>query len=120
MRTLVDIAENVLVSNARISEFGKLLDYSWNLKRGLTSAITTDYIDGIYKTARNHGAIGGKLMGAGGGGFMVLFAEPDAQPGIKSALSHLLHIPFKFAAEGSKVFYYTAEEYDALEMTNIT
>jgi len=51
-------------------------------------------------------------MGAGGGGFMILFAEPDTQPKIREALTHLVHVPFAFETEGSKIFYYAAEDYD--------
>jgi len=112
MLTLVNEAEKVLLSNSSITEFGKLLDHTWKLKRRLTGGISTDYIDDIYEKAKDNGAIGGKLMGAGGGGFMILFAEPEVQPKIRKALSHLVHVPFVFGNEGSKIFYYTAEDLD--------
>lgn len=111
MLALVDEAEKVLMSNCDIAEFGKLLSHTWELKRGLTSEISSDYIDDIYMTAKNNGAIGGKLMGAGGGGFIIFFAEPDAQPRIRKALSHLIHIPFAFESNGSKILNYVADEY---------
>ncbi len=112
MKKLVDDAEMILANGNDIREFGRLLDYTWRLKRGLTSMISTDFIDEIYKIAKDNGAVGGKLMGAGGGGFMVLFAEPDAQPKIRKALSKLVHIPFRFESEGSKIIHYSVEEYD--------
>jgi D-glycero-alpha-D-manno-heptose-7-phosphate kinase len=106
MLSLVDEAEKILISDCDINEFGKLLDHTWKLKRGLTSKISTDYIDELYTKAMNLGAIGGKLMGAGGGGFMVFFAEPDAHAGIKEAMSDLINIPVRFEHEGSKVVYF--------------
>ena len=112
MKKLVDDAENIICSKADISEFGKLLDYAWTLKRGLTSNISTDYIDEIYQKAKNAGATGGKLMGAGGGGFMALFGEPDVQPKIRKALKDLVYVPFSFENEGSKIIHYAPEEYD--------
>jgi D-glycero-alpha-D-manno-heptose-7-phosphate kinase len=112
MLGLVDEAEKVLVSGGDIAEFGKLLDHTWKLKRGLTSEISTDFIDQIYQTAKDKGAIGGKLLGAGGGGFMVFFAEPGVQPKIRAALKDLVHIPFQFENEGAKIFHYTPSEYD--------
>jgi len=112
MLILVNEAEKILLSDCSITEFGKLLDYSWKLKRRLTSGISTDYIDSIYQTAKDKGAFGGKLMGAGGGGFMILFAEPDTQPKIREALAHLVHVPFVFENEGSKIFYYVSDDYE--------
>jgi D-glycero-alpha-D-manno-heptose-7-phosphate kinase len=109
MRGLVDEAEKILVSNSDIAEFGKLLDYSWHIKRGLTNDISTDYIDDINNTAKSNGAIGGKLMGAGGGGFMVLFAPPECHSRIHDALGNFIYVPFKFENEGSKIFHYSPE-----------
>ncbi|GHT53132.1 GHMP kinase [Spirochaetia bacterium] len=111
MKKLVDEAERILVSNDDIIEFGRMLDYTWQLKRGLTNDISTDYIDKIYKTAKENGAIGGKLMGAGGGGFMVLFAAPDNHKRIRDALGNFVHVPFRFESEGAKIFHYTPEEF---------
>ena len=116
MKRLVDDAERILVSGGDIDDFGRLLDYTWQLKRGLTKEISTDYIDDIYKTARDNGAIGGKLTGAGGGGFMVLFAEPEAHGGIRAALGNLIYVPFSFESDGSKIIHYAPEEYDETEV----
>jgi D-glycero-alpha-D-manno-heptose-7-phosphate kinase len=109
MQNLVNDAERILISGTDINEFGRLLDYSWSLKRGLTSNISTDLIDNIYKIAKENGAIGGKLLGAGGGGFMIFFADPTAQMKIRATLSDFIHIPFLFENEGSKIFHYTPE-----------
>jgi D-glycero-alpha-D-manno-heptose-7-phosphate kinase len=112
MKNLVDDAERMLITGGAISDFGRLLDYTWQLKRGLTKEISTDFIDDVYKTAKCNGSIGGKLMGAGGGGFMILFVEPDVQKKVRAALSDLVYVPFSFENEGSKIIHYAPEEYD--------
>ncbi len=99
----------ILGGNGPITEFGKLLHESWKLKRSLTDKITTPEIDAIYSAAMKSGAIGGKLLGAGGGGFMLIFAEPGAQPKIKKKLSKYLHVPFRFDNSGSRLIYYRGE-----------
>lgn len=86
-----------------ISEIGKLLHEGWLLKRRLSSQISTPYIEYVYSTALSAGAIGGKLLGAGGGGFMLLFCEPDRQENIREALKGLLFVPFKFGNSGSTI-----------------
>lgn len=111
LKNLVDEAERVLCSQCDILEFGKLLDKSWKLKRGLTAKITTDNIDMLYQTGIENGAIGGKLLGAGGGGFMVFFVPPERQSSVIYALNDLLCIPIAFENEGSKVIHYTPEAY---------
>jgi len=115
MLSIVDDAEKILTSKCHISEFGKLLDCTWKIKRSLTSKISTTYIDDIYKTAMDNGAIGGKLMGAGGGGFFMVFADPEKQEQIKKALSKLLYVPFKFTNHGSHILYYASEFYNVTE-----
>ncbi len=89
--------------------FGKLLHEEWLLKRSLTDRISTSIVDGIYETALKTGAIGGKLLGAGGGGFMLLFAEPEKQKEIKKALRGLTHVPFKLEKDGSTIIYKRAD-----------
>lgn len=93
-----------------LSDFGRLLDEGWKLKRSLTARISTPQIDAIYESARRAGALGGKLLGAGGGGFMVFFAPPDAHPGIRKALAGLLHVPFRFERLGTQIVSYEPEE----------
>ncbi len=106
MRRMVDEAAEILVSNKDIREFGELLHETWRLKRSLAPEISNSDVDGIYETARRHGAIGGKLLGAGGGGFIVLFVEPSKQSDVTRALSGLVRVPFKFEDEGSRIIYY--------------
>ncbi len=116
MQNLVDEAYRVLVSNeTSLNEFGLLLDYTWKLKRGLTKAITNESIDSIYKKALDAGALGGKLLGAGGGGFILLYVEKERQAHVRKTLKDLLYIPFKFENEGTKVIYFQAEDYNRKE-----
>jgi len=112
MKQLVDEAQKVLVSECDINEFGKLLDYTWKLKRGITSIISNDSIDEMYNRAMKAGALGGKLLGAGGGGFILLYVEKDKQENVKNALADLLYIPFEFENDGTKVIYYQSEDFN--------
>lgn len=107
MRALVDQAIAVLQSpTTPIEEFGKLLHESWMYKRQLSDRISTSEIDGLYEAARGLGAIGGKLLGAGGGGFFLLFAKPAQQQAIREKFSRLVHVPFRFENGGSRVVLY--------------
>lgn len=106
MAQLVDEGEKILTTGSSMLDFGRLLDYTWKLKRTLSSQVTTSSIDNMYTKAIKAGAIGGKLLGAGGGGFILLFVEPDKQFKVKKALSDLLYVPFKFETSGTKVIYY--------------
>lgn len=112
MKSLVENAEDILVSKSNLNEFGRLLDYTWKLKRGLSNKISTDDINTIYDKAISAGALGGKLLGAGGGGFFVFYVEKDRQQRVKESLAGLLHVPFKFENFGSKVIYYESEDYE--------
>ena len=89
--------------NINIEDFGKLLHESWELKKSLTKKITSNTIDSIYETAIKAGANGGKLLGAGAGGCMLFFCEPDRHQHVIGSLSSLLHIPFRFENEGSQL-----------------
>ena len=111
MLQLVDEAEKVLTSKSNLTEFGRLLDYTWTLKRGITTHISNDSIDALYGRARKAGATGGKLLGAGGGGFLLFYVEPDRQETVKKELSDLLYVPFEFENYGSRILYYKPEEY---------
>ncbi len=111
MLALVDEGEKILTSKCDIKDFGRLLDHTWQLKRGLSSMISSDCIDDFYYRAKKAGAIGGKLMGAGGGGFLMLFAEPDKQQRIREELSELTHVPFQFEDGGAQVLYFAPEGY---------
>ncbi len=111
MLSIVDEAEKLLTSKSNLDDFGKLLHYTWNLKRGLTSQISTKSIDSIYNKALSLGALGGKLLGAGGGGFLLFYVKPDNQKRLREALSELLYVPFKFENFGTRVLHYTPEDY---------
>lgn len=106
MCSMVDSAVEIMNGNSDIRDFGRLLHESWLLKRSLTDKITTPVIDEIYADARNAGALGGKILGAGGGGFMLFFAPPAKQPAVRRALRRLLHVPFKFEHSGSTIIFY--------------
>lgn len=106
MRTLVDDALHALNGNGDLRSFGELLHESWMLKRQTSALVSNERIDDIYKKARSAGALGGKLLGAGGTGFMLFFAPPDRHHDIKNALTGLLEVPFSFDTLGSTVIYY--------------
>jgi D-glycero-alpha-D-manno-heptose-7-phosphate kinase len=109
MHQMVQEGLSVLTGDRDLCEFGELLHEAWMVKRGLTSKITTPMIDDIYDTARRAGAIGGKLLGAGGGGFMLFFARPDTHDQIKASLPGLLQVPFRFEGVGSQIVFYQQE-----------
>jgi len=105
MHTLVNEATQILCSQGDLKEFGALLNETWMLKRKLTERITNESIDNIYDTAIKAGAIGGKLLGAGGGGFILFFITPEKRAEVKEALG-LLHVPFQIEWQGSQVIFY--------------
>jgi D-glycero-alpha-D-manno-heptose-7-phosphate kinase len=106
MQEMVDQGLSILSSSEPISCFGDLLHESWMLKKSLASDISSGHINDIYEVARNAGAIGGKLLGAGGGGFMLVFAKPEVQPTIKEKLKNLFCIPFEFENQGSQIIVF--------------
>jgi D-glycero-alpha-D-manno-heptose-7-phosphate kinase len=111
MMEMVDEAVDILNGHSgRIRDFGKLLHDSWVLKRSLSNSISTDRIDTIYEAALSAGALGGKLLGAGGGGFILFFVEPDRQKQVKEKLRHLLQVPFRFERWGSQIILYSTED----------
>jgi len=107
LRDMVDEATGILNGDGPLDDLGRLLDQGWKLKRSLSENISTSRIDEIYDTARKAGAVGGKLLGAGGGGFMLFFVHPDARKRVREALKSLLHVPFRFEFLGSQIIYYT-------------
>ena len=109
MLQMVEEGIAVLTGNRDLVEFGTLLHDAWMLKRRLTSRITTPAIDDIYTAARSAGALGGKLLGAGGGGFMLFFAKPEDHQRIRLALPGLLQVPFKFEGLGSQIVFYQVD-----------
>jgi D-glycero-alpha-D-manno-heptose-7-phosphate kinase len=110
MKDLVDEAIVTLCNGFDMDRFGKLLHETWLLKRGLTNKISTSFIDEIYDVALRAGAIGGKLLGAGGGGCILFFVMPELQGKIKEALKRLLYIPFNFEDSGSRIVYYVPSD----------
>lgn len=112
MLSMVDDAEHILTSKCDLNEFGKLLDHTWKLKRGITNRISTDSIDSLYAKGIEAGALGGKLLGAGGGGFLLFYVEPDKRARVLNAMEQLLHVPFEFENGGTKVIHYTPESYE--------
>ena len=90
-----------------VDDFGRLMHESWMLKRGLGSKVTNNTVDEMYAAAREKGALGGKLCGAGGGGFLMLYVRPEDQAAVIEALSDLLLVPFEFENLGSHVTFYT-------------
>lgn len=115
MLLLVDEAEKVLTdSQTDLNEFGRMLDHTWKLKRQTGNAVSTSDIDLLYEKGMKAGALGGKLLGAGGGGFLVFYVEPDKQDNVKNAMDNLLHIPFQFEDGGTQVIHYTPESYEPL------
>ncbi len=106
MHRMVDEAISILNGDNDLLEFGKLLHESWQLKRSLTNKISTPYTDFLYETAISAGATGGKLLGAGGGGFMLFFVKPELQPKVREALSAVLCVPFRFESSGSQIIFY--------------
>ena len=115
MLSLVDEAEKVLTDKTvDINEFGRLLDHTWKLKRQTGAAVSTDGIDGLYAKGMAAGALGGKLLGAGGGGFLVFYVEPEYQAAVKEAMSDLLYVPFEFENGGTRVIHYTPVSYEPM------
>lgn len=106
MKKIVDDAFHILTSDKDLSLFGELLNETWRLKQSLSKKISNLEIDDMYNKAINAGAIGGKLLGAGGGGFMLFFVKPENQKSVKDALKNYLHIPFSFDFGGSEIIVY--------------
>lgn len=116
MLSLVDKAERILTDkNTDLDNFGRLLDHTWKLKKQAGSAVSTNSIDALYEKGMQAGALGGKLLGAGGGGFLVFYVQPEYQEAVKEAMKELMYIPFRFEDGGTRVIHYTPETYVPLE-----
>lgn len=116
MYSLVDEAEKVLTDNSSdLDDFGRLLDHTWRLKRQTGSAVSTNSIDALYEKGIAAGALGGKLLGAGGGGFLVFYVQPEYQQAVKTAMNQLMYIPFEFENGGTRVIHYSPETYEPRE-----
>jgi D-glycero-alpha-D-manno-heptose-7-phosphate kinase len=114
MRRIVEHAHAVRheIENGNPDGVGEILHESWLLKRSVSAGITNPEIDSWYEAARRAGAIGGKILGAGGGGFLLIYAKPDHQACVRKALSHLRRVPFRFEPEGSKIIFYNPTTLD--------
>ncbi len=113
MLALVDEAQNILTDkNTDLNEFGRMLDTTWKLKRQTGAKISTDSIDMLYGKGMKAGALGGKLLGAGGGGFLLFYVEPDKQQYVRDALADLMYVPFGFENGGTRVIHFTPESYE--------
>lgn len=110
MQELVTKAFKLLNSKEDITYFGQLLNESWQIKRSLSSMVSNSKIDQLYERAISAGALGGKLLGAGGGGFLLLFVPPARQAKVKKEFNKLIHVPFKFEHEGSQIIFFDAQE----------
>ena len=116
MLALVEEAEKILVAEqADLNDFGKLLDQSWKLKRKTGKAVSTNAIDILYEKGIKAGALGGKLLGAGGGGFLVFYVLPEKKNNVMEAMKDLLYIPFRFEDTGTQVVHYTPEFYEPVD-----
>lgn len=116
MYEMVDEAEKILTDSSRnLDEFGILLNKSWQLKRQTGKAISNSAIDELYDKGIKAGALGGKLLGAGGGGFLIFYVQPEYQVNVKKAMKDLLYIPFEFETEGTTVIYYDPEDYQSFK-----
>lgn len=105
--SLVDDAQAILESkHSDLNDFGLLLDHTWKLKRKTGCKISNNSIDTLYERGLKAGALGGKLLGAGGGGFLLFYVEPDKRQNLLDELDELMHVPFEFEDEGTSVVHY--------------
>ena len=113
MYSLVDDAEYILENkHSDLDDLGRLLDKTWRLKRQTGGAITTNSIDALYEKGISAGALGGKLLGAGGGGFLIFYVQPEKKESVMDAMKDLLYVPFQFEDSGTQVIHYTPEIYE--------
>ncbi|TSC88525.1 MAG: putative kinase related to galactokinase and mevalonate kinase [Microgenomates group bacterium Gr01-1014_7] len=110
MNEMVNQALNILNSKQDINDFGKLLHETWSLKRSLSSSVSNSLIDDIYLNALSAGATGGKIIGAGGGGFILLFVPPSHQAKVRKKFNKLIHVPFNFERAGSQIIFFDQQE----------
>lgn len=112
MLAIVDEAEKVLEDKTSdLDAFGRLLDKSWRLKKQTGNKVSTGGIDALYEKAMAAGALGGKLLGAGGGGFLLFYVPQERQKAVMEAMSHLMYVPFEFENGGTRIIHYTPETY---------
>ncbi len=110
MKDLVDESLAVLNNGQDLRPFGELLHEAWQAKRSLSASVSNSDVDDLYESAISAGAIGGKLTGAGGGGFLLLFVPPERQDRVRASLNKLIHVPFRFEFSGSQVLFADTEQ----------
>ena len=110
MKDLVDESLSTLSGRQDITAFGSLLNEAWQAKRGLGAKVSNSQVDQIYELAMAKGALGGKLLGAGGGGFMLLFVPPAKQATVRESLKRLIYVPFRFEFSGSQIIFFDSQE----------
>lgn len=110
LKNMVERCLEILDGGQDLTELGAMLHESWEAKRSLSSQVSNSLVDAWYQTALEAGALGGKLLGAGGGGFLLFFAPPQKHPEIKQALANLIHVPFEFEYAGSQIIFFDPEE----------
>lgn len=116
MKDFVDEGISILNSSQDITSFGELLHKAWQVKRSLSAEVSNYYVDDLYSQATAAGAIGGKLTGAGGGGFLLLFVTPERQEKVRAKLEKLIYVPFKFEFSGSQIIFFDPQEdYSSLD-----
>lgn len=107
---LVDEGVSLLSSDRDVRDFGELLDEAWQIKRTLSRDVSNPEVEGLYNAAREAGAVGGKILGAGGGGFLLLFVPPEKQKDVLVRFDNLIHVPFEFETNGSQIIFFGREE----------
>jgi D-glycero-alpha-D-manno-heptose-7-phosphate kinase len=110
IKDMVDESMTILNCGADLTQFGKLMHESWEAKRSLSDRVSNGEVDQLYDAARAAGAVGGKITGAGGGGFMLLFVPPERQKAVRESLGRLIHVPFSFDFNGSQIIHFQHEE----------
>lgn len=115
MHNLVNEAEKILVdAKSDLDDFGRLLDVTWRLKKQTGKTVSTNSIDELYEKGIKAGALGGKLLGAGGGGYLVFYVKPENHETVKAAMKDLLYVPFRFENSGTKIIHYAPETYEPI------
>lgn len=116
MKDLVDEGISILNGDGDLTPFGELLHEVWQAKRSLSPIVSNSYVDDLYQHAIAAGAVGGKLTGAGGGGFLLLFVPPARQASVREGLNRLIHVPFRLDFSGSQIIFFDLEaDYSAEE-----
>jgi D-glycero-alpha-D-manno-heptose-7-phosphate kinase len=110
IKDMVDESMTILNSGADLTQFGKLMNESWEAKRSLSASVSNEEVDQLYDAARAAGAVGGKITGAGGGGFLLLFVPPERQKAVRESLGRLINVPFSFDFNGSQIVHFQHEE----------